>query len=257
MKDENGLELSLGLSFGGLSAKSKGRNGSSTDLKIEEGDKGNKLGNDFKSFLHPGTQKQGSSSGSQRNDSVKPKGNFFSDLSKANVEADASVDLNGKGVWESSNKSTVFESEKGAESSSKRRMFFDEMNQQKKHEREGHYADLNEKTRTSHIFLTTEDGSTAENEDVAKSEVEGSTSRLFLQRDDGSKRFMGISGSSDVQKEPHGISDSKAVDPNVQKRFNGLLENVSKLGNMSYGSPFPGQPVNMINMPFSFSSEGI
>ncbi|POO00861.1 Ninja-like protein [Trema orientale] len=250
MEDENGLELSLGLSFGGLSAKSKAKNGSSTDLRTEEGDKGNKLVDDFKSFLHPGTQKQDSSTGSQRSDSVKPKDNFFNDLSKANIDADASVDLNGKGVWENSNKSTEYESEKRAESGSKRRMFFDEMNQQKKHEREAHYADLNEKTRTSHISLTTEDGSTAENEDVAESEVEGSTSRLVLQHDDGSKRFMGIGGSSDVQKEAHGISDSKALDPNGQKRFNGSLENGFKLGNISYGSPFRGQPVNMMNMPF-------
>ncbi|XP_062090860.1 ninja-family protein mc410 [Humulus lupulus] len=250
MEDDSGLELSLGLSFGGLSAKSKAKSSSSTDLRIEEGDKGNKLVDDFKSFLHPGTQKQESSTASQRSESVKPKENFFNDLSKVNVDKDASVDLNGKGVWESSNKSAEFESEKRAESGSKRRMFFEEMNQQKKHEREANYADLNEKARTSHISLTTEDGSTAENEDVAESEVEGSTSRLVLQHDDGSKRFMGIGGSSDVQKEARGISDSKAVDPNGQKRFNGSLENGFKLGNMSYGSPFTGQPINMMNMPF-------
>lgn len=250
MEDENGIELSLGLSCGGLSAKSKAKNASSTDLRIEEGDKGNKLADDFKNFLHPGNQKQDSSTGSQRSDSAKPKENFFNDLTKANVDADASVDLNGKGVWESSNKSTEFDSEKRAESGSKRRTFFEEINPQKKHERETHYTDLNEKTRMSHISLTTEDGSTAENEDVAESEVEGSTSRLVLQHDDGSKRFMGIGSSSDAQKEARGVSDSKAVDPNAQKRFNGSLENGFKLGNMSYGSPFPGQPVNMLNMPF-------
>uniref|UniRef100_A0A803NT41 Ninja-family protein n=1 Tax=Cannabis sativa TaxID=3483 RepID=A0A803NT41_CANSA len=251
MEDDSGLELSLGLSFGGLSGKPKAKSSSSTDLRIEKGDKGNKLVDDFKSFLHPGTQKQDSSTSSQRSEPVKPKENFFSDLSKANVDADASVDLNGKGVWESNNKSAEFESEKRVESGSKRRMFFEEMHQQKKHEREANYGDLNEKTRTSRISVTTEDGSTAENEDVAESEVEGSTSRLVLQQDDGSKRFMGNGGSSDVQKEARGISDSKAVDQNGQKRFNGSLENGFKLGNMSFGSPFTGQPINMMNMPFS------
>nr|AHJ60593.1 novel interactor of JAZ long variant [Morus notabilis] len=250
MEDENGLELSLGLSCGGLSAKSKGKNGSSSDIRPEEGDRGNKLVDDFKNFLNSG-QKQDSSAGSQRSDSLKPKENFFNDLSKNNVDADAPVDLNGKGVWGSNNKPAEFEEEKRAESGSKRRMFFDEMNQQKKHEREAaHFADINDKARASHITLTTEEGSTAENEDVAESEVEGSTSRLVLQHDDGSKRFIGIGGSSDFQKEVRGISDSKVVDLNGQKRFNSTSENGFKLGNVFNGTPFPGQPVNMMNMPF-------
>lgn len=250
MEDENGLELSLGLSFGGLSAKSKGKNGSSSDIRTEEGDRGNKLVDDFKNFLNAGAQKQDLSAGSQRSDSLKPKENFFNDLSKTNVDTDAPVDLTGKGVWGSNSKSAEFEEEKRAESGSKRRMFFNEMSHQKKHEREAHFADINDKTRASHISLTTEDGSTAENEDVAESEVEGSTSRLVLQNDDGSKRFIGIGGSSDGQKEVCGISDSKVVDPNGQKRFNSTSENGLKLGNISYGGSFPGQPVNIMNMPF-------
>ena len=242
MEDDNGLELSLGLTFGGLSGKSKGKTGSSSDNRTEEGDRGNKLVDDFKNFLNAGTQKQDTSSASQRSDSVKPKENFFKDLSKANAEGDASVDLNGKGF---------FEEEKRSEAGSKRRMFFDELNQPKKHEREGHFADINEKTRVSHISLTTEDGSTAENEDVADSEVEGSTSRLVLQHDDSSKRSIGISGSSDAQKEIRGIPESKTADLSGQKRFNGSSENGYKLGNISYSSHFPGQPVNMMNVPFS------
>ncbi|XVF19097.1 hypothetical protein REPUB_Repub11eG0080800 [Reevesia pubescens] len=71
-----------------------------------------------------------------------------------------------------------------------------------------------------------EDGSTAKNEDVAESEVGGSTSRLVSNHDDGSRRFIGVSGSSEVPK-------------------------VVKLGNLNYGNPFPVQSVNAMNVPFS------
>lgn len=251
MEDDNGLELSLGLSFGGSSVKSKNKNGSSSDVRAEEGDKGNKLVDDFKNFFQAGTQKQDSSNGSQRSDSLKPKENFFSDLSNANVDADSSVDLNGKGVWvANSNKPAETEEEKQAEAGNKRKMLFDEMNQQKKHEREAHYPDINDKTKTSHISITTEDGSTAENEDVAESEVEGSTSRLVSLHDDGSKRYIGVGSSSDGQKEVRGFSESKAVDSNGQKRFSNLSENDLKLGNVTYGSPFSVQSANMINVPY-------
>ncbi|XP_059432152.1 ninja-family protein mc410 isoform X2 [Corylus avellana] len=251
MEDENGLELSLGLSCGGLSVKSKGKNGSSSDARTEEGDKGNKLVDDFKNFLHAGTQKQDSSTGSQRNDSIKVQENFFNDLSKNNTEGDSSMNLNGRGVWAAnSNKSAEMEDEKRREAGSKRKMLFDEINHQKKQERDAH-ADLHDKTRTSHISITTEDGSTAENEDVAESEVEGSTSKLVSQHDDGPKRFFGVGGSSEVSKEVRGFADSSVVDLNGQKRFNSTSENEFKLGNMPYGVPFSLQSVNMMNVPYS------
>ncbi|KAK4601885.1 hypothetical protein RGQ29_011122 [Quercus rubra] len=246
MEDENGLDLGLGLSCGGLSVKSKGKIGSSSDARTEEGDRGNRLVDDFKNFLQAGTQKQDSSTGSQRSDSVKPQENFFNDLTKTNVEADVSINLNGRGIWvASSNKSAEMEEEKRLEVGNKRKMLFDEMNHQKKLEREAH-ADLHDKTRTSHISITTEDGSTAENEDVAESEVEGSTSRLVSQHDDGSKRFFGVGASSEVR----GFADSSVLDLNGQKRFNSPSENEFKLGNVTYGVPFI-QSLNMMNVPYS------
>uniref|UniRef100_A0A2N9GCB3 Ninja-family protein n=1 Tax=Fagus sylvatica TaxID=28930 RepID=A0A2N9GCB3_FAGSY len=251
MEDENGLDLGLGLSCGGLSVKSKGKIGSSSDTRTEEGERGNKLVDDFKNFLQAGTQKQDSSTGSQRSDSVKPQENFFNDLSKTNVEADVSMNLNGRGIWVgSSNKSAEMGEEKRLEAGNKRKMLFDEINHQKKLEREAH-ADLHDKTRTSHISITTEDGSTAENEDVAESEVEGSTSRLVSQHDDGSKRFFGVGASSEVPKEVRGFADSNVLDLNGQKRFNSPSENDFKLGNMTYGVPFSIQSVNMMNVPYS------
>ncbi|XP_061993878.1 ninja-family protein mc410 [Rosa rugosa] len=255
MEDESGLELSLGLSCGGgSSVKSKGKNGASSNTRAEEGDRDNKLADDFKDFLHGGAQKQESSSSSQRSDSVKPKENFFNDLSKANGDADASMNLNGRGVWAAKNNKSDEIEERQTDAGNKRKTLFEEMNQQKKHEREAHYTDMHDKTRASHISIT-EDGSTAENEDVADSEVEGSASRLISQHDDGSKRFVGSGDSSDAPKELRRFADSSNVDPNGQKRFNISSENDYKVGNMTYGSPFSVQSVNMMNMPYSLPKD--
>ncbi|EEF48205.1 conserved hypothetical protein [Ricinus communis] len=248
MEDENGLELSLGLGCGGSSAKSKGKNGGPSDIRTEEGDKGNKLVDDFKNFLHASTQKQDSSTGSQMNDSVKPLENFFSDLSKANASTDASINLNSRGLWgPSGNRPAETEEEKMPEAGSKRKMLFDEINNQKKHERDIHHSDLHDK-KALHISITTEDGSTAENEDVAESEVEGSSSQLASHHDDASKRLIGV----EVAKEVRGFSDSSVVDLHGQKRPNGSSETEIKNGNLNYGVPFSVRPVNIMNMPYSF-----
>lgn len=226
MEDDNGLELSLGLSCGASSAKAKGKISSSSDTRTEEGDRGVKIVDNFKNFLQAGTEKQDPSVGSQRSDPVKPSENFFNDLSKGNGEAEATVNLNGRGLWgTNNNRSAEIDEDKRSETGSKRKMLFNEINNPKKLEREAHHTDLHEKPKTSHISLT-EDGSTAENEDVAESEVEGSTSRLVSHHDDGSKRFMGVSASAEVPKEV-------------------------KLGNLNYGNSFQVQSVNVMNAPFS------
>ncbi|KAE8675925.1 sugar carrier family protein [Hibiscus syriacus] len=230
MEDDNGLELSLGLSCGASSAKSKGKLSSSSDTRTEEGDRGVKIMDNFKNFLQPGAEKHDPGVGSQKSDPAKPSENFFNDLSKGNGHAEASVNLNGRGLWvTNSNRSADIEEDKWSESGSKRKMLFNEINNPKKLEREAHHTDLHEKPKPSHISIT-EDGSTAENEDVAESEVEGSTSRLVSQHDDGSKRFIGVSGSPEVFKEV-------------------------KLGNLTYGNSFPMQPVNVMNAPFSLSTK--
>ncbi|XVF88595.1 hypothetical protein PTKIN_Ptkin19aG0063500 [Pterospermum kingtungense] len=218
MEDDNGLELSLGLSYGASSTKSKGKIGSSSDTRTGEGDRGNKMVDDFKNFLQARTEKQDPSVGSQRIDPVKPSEN-----------AETSVNLNGKGLWgTNNNRSAEIDQDNQSEVGSKRKKLFDEINNPKKLGREAHHTDVHEKPKTSHISITTEDGSTAENEDVAESEVEVSTSRLVSHHDDGSKQFTGVSGSSEVPKDV-------------------------KLGILSYGNPFPVQSVNAMNVPFSLS----
>ncbi|KAG6739673.1 hypothetical protein POTOM_057287 [Populus tomentosa] len=247
MEDENGLELSLGLGCGGSSAKSKGKSGSSSDTRTEEGDRGNKLVDDFKNFLHGNTQKQDSSTGSQRSDSVKPQEKFFNDLSKNNADADAPINLNNRGLWVSSaNRSAETDEEKRSDLGNKRKLLFDDLNNQKKHERDAHHCDLHDKK--SHISITTEDGSTAENEDVAESEVEGSTSRLASHHDDGSKQFVGVGGPPEATNEIRGFSDSSVVELQGPRRLSSSSENEFKQGNLNYGVPFSVQPVSIMNV---------
>ncbi|XP_044464181.1 ninja-family protein mc410-like [Mangifera indica] len=251
MEDDNGLELSLGLSFGGLAAKSKGKIGSSSDAKAEEDDRGNKI-DDFKNFLNGGNQKQDSGTGSQRSDSVKPQEKFFNDLSRANADADTSMDLNSRALWFTNSRHEIEEA-KRPDTSNKRKMLFDDMNNKKKHEREAHPADLQDKTKTSYISITMEEGSTAENEDVAESEIEGSTSRLVSHHDDSSKQYVGVAGASEVPKDFHGFSNSNIVNLQGQKRFNSSSENEFKLGKMTYGVPFSAQSLNIMNIPYTIS----
>lgn len=255
MEDENGLELSLGLSCGGSSAKSKAKNGSSLDNRIDEGDKSNKLMDDFKTFLHAGIHKQesGAGSGSHRSDAVKPQENFFNNLSKTAVDADAPVNFNGGGLWVANSRSADLEEEKRSETGNKRKMYFDEINHQRKLERDAHNADVHDKAKTSHVSVTTEDGSTAENEDVAESEVEGSTSGMVSHHEESAKQYTMGGGSSEVpsSKEIHGFTDSNAVELQGQKRFNIPSENEFKLGNMNYGVPYAVQPMNIMNFPYS------
>uniref|UniRef100_A0A2P2K339 Uncharacterized protein MANES_03G024900 n=1 Tax=Rhizophora mucronata TaxID=61149 RepID=A0A2P2K339_RHIMU len=244
MEDENGLELSLGLGCGGSSAKPKGKICSSSDNKTEDSDRGSKVVDHLKNFLHSCTEKQNSGTGSQN--SAKPQGNFFNDLSKANTDEDASANLKNNRLWVSSGKRSIdIEEEKRPEVGSKRKISSDEINSQKKHQRDAHHNDLHDK-KTSHISVTTEDDSIAENEDVADSEVEGSTSMLVSLH--GSKPFIGV-GGPDVPKEVHGYSNSSAVDLQGQKKLPVSPETELKHGNLKYGVPFPVQPVVSYSFP--------
>ncbi|XP_059634928.1 ninja-family protein mc410-like [Cornus florida] len=252
MEDENGLELSLGLSCGGSSAKSKGKTVSSTDTRTDGGDEGNKVVDDFKSFLHGGTQKQDSGTGSQRNDPVKPEDNFVHNLSKAVVDVDGYASLNGRGLWVANSKrSAEVEEENRPETGNKPKNLFDEISHQKKRGREVHHGQLHDKPITSHISITTDDGSAADNEDVADSEVEGSTSRLISHHDDSSKRHTGNGVSSEVTKEVHVVTGSSLVELQGQKRYKVSSEKEFKLGNMPSGATYPAQSVNIMNFPYS------
>ncbi|CAI0628728.1 unnamed protein product, partial [Linum tenue] len=252
MEDENGLELSLGLGFGGSSSKSKSKNESSLDIRIED-EKANKQKDDLK-VLGGSSQKQDSSAGShsQWNDSIKPQENFFLDLTSRNADTDASKSLGARGLWagSSNNRYTEIEEEKRSEGiANKRKLDFEDISAQKKPDRDANRIDFHDK-RTSHVSLT-EEGSTAENEDVADSEVEGSTSRFI---EEGSKqRFVGV-GGLEAPKEFQRFPDASMTELHGQRRPAGLPENGSKHG-MNFGVPFSVQPANIMSMSYQYSVE--
>lgn len=246
--DENGLDLSLGLPCGGVVASEKSKSGSSSDSKVEEVDRDGKVINDFKNFLDGGTSSQKHDCGvsTQRGDSTKHGGNL---LSSTSVDVDVSKKLISGGFWvPNDNRPIEVEEERRTDVGDKRKNLFRESSQQKKLEREVHHADMHEKTRTSHISITTDDGSTAENEDVADSETVGSMSRQILQHDENSKKFVGSSGLAEVHKELHGVPDSSGVE---LRRFTISSEKDVKFGNMPCSIPFQGQSINIMNLPYS------
>lgn len=189
MEDDSGLELSLGLSFGGSSNKSKGKSGISLDTKPNEGK------SDFKSFLQAGIPKQDTGTGSQRNDPVE---NIFNDNSKASHDADVN---------------------------NKRKISFDEINNQKKHNREFTCSDSTDKipqTRTSHICI--QDGATAESEDVAESEVGVGSSSEALSLQGQKRNNLYLENDFKLGNMSYGVS--YPVQP-VNNTVNGHMQNTT------------------------------
>ncbi|KAG0492926.1 hypothetical protein HPP92_006324 [Vanilla planifolia] len=181
MEDENGLELSLGLSFGRSSTKSNVKD-VSLNPKGAEGNASGLMGeNRTPSWINKNPR--GSKKSSLTEQSHE---NFFTDLAKCSSPmADCSNGAHSnlsqftryQELWISSNKNIENEEEKT--SSSKRKMYFEERNYQKKHEKLSDLVDkyVNKPTgalsiQSSRVSIAMEDGSTGENEDVAESEEE-------------------------------------------------------------------------------------
>ncbi|ESQ54351.1 hypothetical protein EUTSA_v10025262mg [Eutrema salsugineum] len=240
MEDDNGLELSLGLSCGGSSGKAKGNNpnnggSSSENHKVEGGDRSAKVIDDFKNFLHPTSQRPAEpSSGSQRSDSVQqPPQNFFNDLSKAPAtDAEAST----KPLW--------VDDETRKEAGNKRKFGFPGMNDEKKKDKDSSHVDLQDKkTKASHVSTATDEGSTAENEDVAESEV-GGVSSLNLAKDDVTRPTTDtnvVNNLAGQRKNSHGGSGA---------------EEFTTIRSMSYTVPFTVHPQNVVtSLPYSLPAK--
>ncbi|KAH9619399.1 hypothetical protein KSS87_022332 [Heliosperma pusillum] len=172
MEDDNGLELSLGLACGRSSSPSRDRSDNSADGRPDTDERTSKILNDFRNFLNAGVPQS-----FQRASPAKPQENFFN-----NFQQTASGD-------------------------NKRKSTFDGTENSKRQETDSYSSVLQEKEKNSHISITTDEGSTGDNEDVAESEVEGSTSRISLHRDDGSRTLGGSTSSSPAPKE---IIDGKS-----------------------------------------------
>ncbi|KAJ4873334.1 AFP-like protein 2 [Raphanus sativus] len=208
MDDDNGLELSLGLSCGGGKAKGANNNaGTSSENhhhNVEGDNRSAKVIDDFKNFLHP-TSSQRPADPSSEPPPPPPPQNFFNDLSKAPV-------------W--------VEDETLREAGSGKRKF-----EKKKDNNVGLHE---KKAKASHVSNATDEGSTADNEDVAESEA-GSSSNL----------------AKDVAARPTADTDSIAG----QRKSNHVgsgAEEFTANRNISYNVPFTVHPHNVITgLPYS------
>lgn len=261
MEDENGLELSLGLSCGGSSGKSKGRDVPS-DAKVDEGSATKSLGGNtasdvsFSKFFQR-TVENHNQGGKQRGDPVsQPHENFWKDLGKSAAPVtDGSNGVNSSQSqftryqerWIPNSKSTDTEEEKSG--SNKRKLPFEEINLQKKHERAVDHGDAVGKGhgsvnlfKKSHISVTMEDGSSGENEDVAESEAEGSNSWLVSQREDSSKSDKHVT-------DKHVLNDQSGISFQGQKQpsFSGNDSN-PEIGKMAFGIPL--SPLTVMTVPY-------
>ncbi|URE39474.1 ninja-family protein [Musa troglodytarum] len=210
MEDDNELELKLGLSFGGSLGKSKSKNIPS-DSKVEEASISQLIGigvpvSDvpFNNFFwnNVGNQNQ---SGKQ---AVFPsRENFRTDNDKCSGPTTDGYDIaqssqsqftRQKELHIASNRPNEFEEEKlGLK---KPRLQSEKINFQKKHEKVVDHTEVLGKgpdeatsVKRSHLLVAAYDGSTGENEDVAESEAEVSSSWDLCPRTDTANIFWNTS----------------------------------------------------------------
>ncbi|WOK97921.1 hypothetical protein Cni_G06629 [Canna indica] len=264
MEDENGIELSLGLSYGGSSGKTKSRY-SNLDHKIDEGSSSKVVGANvatsdvsLKNFFQTNTEKQdhyGKQSVSQ------PRENFWTDLRKvplpvpdgsANIQSNQLQFMRYQEPFIASSKSTDVEEEKSG--SKKRQLPSEEINFQKKHAPSVQHSEAAGKgpadtfVKVPHISASVDDGCSGENEDVAESEAEGSNSWLVSQREDSSKQ-------SDLPKLSEKSASSGLTNQGQKQKIYVGKESNPEFGKMSFGIPLPHQPMTVMNAPYSLPVE--
>ncbi|WOL11045.1 ninja-family protein [Canna indica] len=263
MEDENDLELSLGLSFGGSSGKSKARNIPS-DSKLEEGCTSQSVGRDvadsdvpFKNFFQ-------NSVGNQEQNAKQavspPQENYWTDSAKSNTPTTNGFDVTKnsqsqlskhKELWVANNRTVEIREDKS--SLKKRRLAYEETNSQNKKEKAVNRTVMVCKSpgdvtfmKQPRLSIATDDGSTGENEGVAESEAEVSSSWLVSQHADTTK-------PSDLPKgttPKHVLSDQtvSSFQGNKQQNYSGNIS--SELGKVTYGSPFSLQPPTVSMVPY-------
>ncbi|XP_068638882.1 protein NINJA homolog 1-like isoform X1 [Aristolochia californica] len=245
MEDENGIELSLGLSCGGSAGKAKHKDGS-LDPKSEDGGGNKQASGNLKGG--EGTFKNFFSSSSEKQDPSAPRGdsqdNFWTDLLKLPSQGgDASIDQH-----EMRSKLSRFHQDLWQEASSNKRKFLYEENQQKKkHEEEVEYIGI--PVKPSHVSVAIEDGLSAENEVVAESEAEGSNSRVVLQHEEITKQYTIVGPNGSKFKDQEGFVDANDTDSQGLKQFS---VTGNERANVPYGvSQFSLQPTSVIGTPYT------
>lgn len=262
MEDENGLELSLGLSLGGLSGKSKARDvplEPKAEPQVEESSSKGGSQTPEAPFVHyyqTNAENQEHSSKQRHSHAAPPFGNFWG---QPRGSSDPAADGSNEPMshqsqlpryqdgWISNNNGNNSEEQKPV--SSKRKLLSEEISFQKKHHTAADQPDSFSKSsdggvKNTPISISTDDGSTGENEDVAESEAEGSNSWLVAQREDSAKGSV-VNRGSDRKRS----SDDAAVgfQGKRQPSFSG---SESSSGKLVHGNPLSLQASNVVVMPY-------
>ncbi|WVZ99559.1 hypothetical protein U9M48_044833 [Paspalum notatum var. saurae] len=264
MDDDNGLELSLGLTLGGSSGKGKARDAPlepKAEPQVEESSsKGVHQTPDapLGKYHHTTAENQEHNS-KQRHSPVAPQFGTFWEQQPGSSSApvvDGFVDLashqpqvsryqDGRMPDNSGNNSE----EQKPVSTSNHKLLSEGISFQKKHQTTGDQPDAFSKSsdggaKNAPISISTDDGSTGENEDVADSEAEGSNSWLVAQREDSAKGSV-VNKGSDRKRS----ADNAAVgfQGKRQPSFSG---SESSSGKLAPGNPLPMQASNVVHVPY-------
>uniref|UniRef100_A0A452ZVH7 Ninja-family protein n=1 Tax=Aegilops tauschii subsp. strangulata TaxID=200361 RepID=A0A452ZVH7_AEGTS len=227
---EDGLELSLGLSLGGgSSGKSKARDASlepKAEPQVEESSsKGVSQPPDapFAHYYQATAENQEHSSKQRHSPATPPFGNFWGQHGGSSAPvADGSSEL--------------------MPVSSKRKLLSEETSFQKKHHSAADQPDAFSKSseggvKNAPISISTDDGSTGENEEVADSEAEGSNSWLVAQREDSAKGSV-VNRGSDIKR-----SSDDATGGFQGKRQPSFSGSESSSGKLPHGNPLQASNV--------------
>ncbi|KAI5020193.1 protein NINJA homolog 1 [Hordeum vulgare subsp. vulgare] len=247
---EDGLELSLGLSLGGgSSGKSKARDASlepKAEPQVEESSsKGVSQPPDapFAHYYQATAENQEHSSKQRHSPATPPFGNFWGQHGGSSAPvADGSSELMAHQsqlpqYQEGRTPNNIGNnSEENMPVSSKRRLLSEETSLQKKHHSAADQPDAFSKSseggvKNAPISISTDDGSTGENEDVADSEAEGSNSWLVAQREDSAKGSV-VNRGSDIKR-----SSDDATGGFQGKRQPSFSGSESSSGKLPHGNP--------------------
>ncbi|CAA6671120.1 unnamed protein product [Spirodela intermedia] len=261
MEDENGIELSLGLSCGGSSSKSKVKD-VPLDPTSGEGSRSRPVGGSlnvfeasFKPFLPLTIKNPASNPQQQMNDLVKSnqREGFWPDLGQHN-----SVDTESRRfpeLWSSSNQAS--DADKDKSGLNKRKLPCEDVSLQKKPDKGGDHVGGHGKgaaavTFRNHVTLTKEDASSGENEDAAESEAEGSSSWLAPPHEENAR---GVDVTKATDKHFSSEQDSVNSEGLRQSKLLGNEPNVDH-GKSSYGIPLSLQSLPVRSAPYQASSRG-
>uniref|UniRef100_J3M9M9 Ninja-family protein n=2 Tax=Oryza brachyantha TaxID=4533 RepID=J3M9M9_ORYBR len=258
---DDGLELSLGLSLGGSSGKSKARESPlepKAEPQVEESSSKGGSQTPEAPFVHyyqTNTENQEHSSKQRHSPAAPPFGKFWGQPGSSSVPAaDGSSEPNRQSQlpryqegWISNNTGNNSDEQKPV--SSKRKLLSEEISFQKKPNTATEQPDAFSKSsdgvvKNTPISISTDDGSTGENEDVAESEAEGSNSWLVAQREDSAKGSV-VNRGSDRKR-----SSDDATVGFQGKRQPSFSGSESSSGKLPQGNPLSLQASNAVAVPY-------